>query len=77
MYISDLKEALNDNKILLNHYDLLETLAYDDSVVCVGYKNGKYYLFECCDEYFGHKLTKKECIELSEMFKEIAEDIDT
>jgi hypothetical protein len=45
--------------------------------MCVGYRDdGSYYLLECCDEYFGHDLTKEECIELSELFREIAEAID-
>lgn len=29
---------------------------------------------ECCDECFYHDLTKEECVKLSELFKEIAEN---
>ena len=76
MYEPDFKLTLNNNKTLENHKGLLKTLS-NDRVMCVGYRDdGSYYLLECCDEYFGHNLTKEECIELSELFKEIADDIE-
>lgn len=73
----DLKAMFNNNKILLKHIDILKSLS-NDRIMCVGYEqNGDFYLMECCDEYFYHDLTKKECLELSELFKEIAEAIGT
>ena len=30
---------------------------------------------ECCDYCFGHDLTKEECKELSEVFRELAEEL--
>lgn len=75
MYKRDFEALLNNSPILYKHKDLLETLS-DDRVMCVGYKqNGGFYIVECCDEWFGHDLTKEECLELSEMFREIAERI--
>ena len=37
--------------------------------------NNGLYLRECCDEYFTHNLTKVECLELSELFNELADTI--
>jgi hypothetical protein len=77
MYEQDFKAMLNNNKILLKHINLLKSLS-DDRIMCVGYEqDGNFYMVECCDEYFGHDLTKEECLELSELFKEIAEAIGT
>ena len=74
---SEFKATLDNNKVLLKHIDLLRVLN-DDRIMCVGYEqNGNFYLVECCDEYFYHDLTKEECVELSELFKEIAEAIGT
>ena len=68
---------IDNNKTLLKYEDLLRKLV-DDRVMCVGYEqNGNFYLVECCDEYFIHDLTKEECLELSEMFKDIAEAFGT
>ena len=73
----DFKVMLDNNKILLKHIDLLKSLSRD-RIMCVGYEqNGNFYIMECCDEYFYHDLTKEECFELSELFKEIAEVIGT
>ena len=77
MYESDFKATLDNNKVLLNHRDLLRRLS-DDRVMCIGYEqDGNFYIQECCDEWYYHDLTKEECIELSELFKEIAEAIGT
>ena len=76
MYESDFKAILNNNKILQKHSDLLRKLGYEDRTMCVGYaRNGDFYIKECCDEWFSHVLTKEECLELSEMFKEIADEL--
>lgn len=75
MYESELNEAVGNNEILKKHIDLLRKLS-SDRIMCVGYDKGNFYLIECCDTYFYHELTKEECKELSELFKEIAEAID-
>lgn len=73
----DFKEIINNNKTLLKHSDLLKKLS-DDRVMCVGYGQDEiFYILECCDEFYYHDLTKEECIELSELFKEIAESFGT
>lgn len=67
-----------DNPVLQKHKELLRKLAIDSRVVCVCSEEGNngFYLRECCDEYFTHDLTKEECSELSELFKELADTID-
>ena len=77
MYKSEFEATLNGNKILQKYRDLLYRLS-NDSTMCVGYEHdGIFYIMECCDDYFYHDLTKDECLELSELFKEIAEAIGT
>lgn len=76
MFESDFNYITSNSPVLQSHKKLLKTLS-DDRVMCVGYEesgNG-YYIMECCDEWYDHRLTKEECLELSEMFKEIADDI--
>ena len=76
MFLSTLNECINNNKILLKHKNLLKTLSDDKvMIVCYDDKHG-YYIEECCDEWYYHELTKEECLELSELFKEIAEVIE-
>lgn len=71
----EFEATLNGNKTLQKHKDLLKTLS-DDRVICIGYEHdGTFYIMECCDEYYYHDMTKEECLELSELFKEIAEEI--
>ena len=67
-----------DNPILQKHRELLRKLAIDSRVVCIcSEENNKgYYLRECCDEYFTHDLTKVECLELSELFNELADTMN-
>ena len=66
-----------DNPILQKHRELLRKLAIDSRVICVCSEenNNGFYLRECCDEYFTHNLTKVECLELSELFNELADTI--
>lgn len=77
MYESEFKVTLNNNPILLKHKDLLRSLS-DDRIMCVGHDltNG-FYIEECCDEWFWRVLTKSDCLELSGLFKEIADTFDT
>lgn len=66
-----------NHPILQKHIKVLERLD-DDRVMCVCYDNeqNKFFAIECCDEWYYHKLTKEDCIELSELFREIAEVLD-
>jgi hypothetical protein len=77
MYRSDF-DFVTKHPILQKHFDLLQQLN-DDRVMCVCYQENKegkeFYIEEQCDGWFKHTLTKKECIELSELFKEIADNI--
>lgn len=77
MYESDFRATLHGNKILQKHEILLRALS-NDRIMCVGYEqDGIFYIQECCDDWYYHNLTKEECMELSEMFREIAEAIGT
>lgn len=75
MYQSDFKFATR-HPVLQKHIELLQELN-DDRVICVCYQENKeskeFYIEEQCDGWFSHTLTKAECIELSELFREIAE----
>ena len=77
MYRSDFKLATH-HPVLQKHIELLQKLN-DDRVMCVCYKENKegkeFYIEEQCDSWFSYTLTNKECIELSELFREIAESI--
>lgn len=77
MFERDFNYITSNCPVLQTHKKLLKTLS-DDRVMCVGYgeSGNDYYIMECCDEWFYHDLTKKECLELSELFKEIAEMIE-
>lgn len=72
----EFNELIND-EVLQNHKKLLKTLAMDSRVVCIckDNNNNNFYLQECCDDYFAHILMKNECIELSELFKDISEKL--
>ena len=63
--------------ILQKHIGILKTLN-DERVLylCYDTKSKVFYIRESCDEWFTHELTKNDCIELSELFKELSEVID-
>ncbi len=60
--------------IIQQHKTLLKRLSDDERVMGIYYENG-FYITECCDEWFDYKLTKEECLELSDLFREIADII--
>lgn len=62
--------------IIQRHKKLLQTLSNDRACTILHDEPKKFCLLECCDDYFGHDLTKDECTELSELFGELAEEID-
>lgn len=76
MFERDFNWAISGSEALQKHKDLLKMLS-DDRVLCIGYEEdgSGYYIMECCDEWYYHDLTKEECLELSELFKEIANSI--
>lgn len=60
---------------LYKHKELLKELV-DNGIFYVYHVGGpRFIIEECCDNYFSFELTKEQCLELSEMFKEIAEVI--
>lgn len=76
------KERVEENHVnhpvLLKHRNVLEKLN-DCRVACICYDKEKniFSIMECCDEWFYLDLTKNDCIELSELFKDIAGAINT
>ena len=76
LYPEDFKD-MTQHQLLQKYIELLKELS-DDGVVCVGFDeaDNKFYLVECCDVWFYHGLTKENCLKLSELFKEIAEEIE-
>ncbi len=59
--------------VLAKHFDLIENISYDRVFGVFHDEEKGFWIEECCDNYFTHSLTKEECLELSEMFKEIAD----
>ena len=51
--------------------NLLEKIN-SERVFSIQNKNDEFWLVEECDEYFFYELTKQDCLELSELFAEIA-----
>ncbi|MDO4471356.1 MAG: hypothetical protein Q4C84_16100 [Bacillota bacterium] len=62
-------------KALRKHEKLLEKIE-EDRVFSIFQRDGVFYIAEECDMCFSHGLTKAECLELSELFKEIAEECE-
>ena len=61
--------------IIQRHKDLLKRMS-DQRVMALMFEEpDDFFLLECCDEYFNHTLTRNECLELSELFIEIANEI--
>lgn len=59
--------------IIQRHKAMLQKMA-NKRVVGIVYDDGEFGMLECCDGYFYYGLTEQECLELSELFKEIAEE---
>lgn len=58
--------------ILHKHRGLLKRFM-ENRIMCVFYSDiDGFWMEECCDNYYCYTLTKDECLELSEMFEEIA-----
>ena len=53
------------------HHKLLSTLR-DEGIFSISDYVTTIDLCECIDNFYTHSLTKDECLELSELFKEIA-----
>lgn len=60
--------------VIQKYRKLLERISDNRVFAVMTGENEKFFLIECCDKYFGYDLTKKECIELSELFRELADE---
>lgn len=65
-----------EHPILLKHKELLSNLVRERIFGIFHTNEYGFYIQECCDNYFERQLTKEGCLELSEMFKEMAYSID-
>lgn len=64
----------NKVKKLLKQSKILRKL-YDERVLGITTSRDEILLREMCDEWFKVCLNKKECLELSELFKNIANEM--
>ena len=60
------------SKVEFEKYKNLLEKINSERVFSIQNKNDEFWLVEECDEYFFHELTKQDCLELSELFAEIA-----
>lgn len=59
--------------IIQKHKELLEKMS-DERIFCVlNNEPNEFVLLECCDGCFGYEVEREDCLELAEMFREIAE----
>lgn len=67
-----------EHPVLNKHIELIRKLAVDSKIMCIlkNDTNSGFSIMECCDDWHAHTLTKNECIELSELFKELSEEIN-
>lgn len=61
--------------VLEKHRSILETLM-DERVFTVWKTEEGFCVVECCDEYFGYDLNKNDCLELSKLFQDLAEELE-
>lgn len=68
-------DQYKDKEVVKKHEQLLKQLGEKDRVFSLEWNGENITLMECCDYCFGHDLTKEECKELSEVFRELAEEL--
>lgn len=61
--------------VLEKHRPILETLM-NERVFAVWKTENGFCITECCDEYFCHVLNTDDCLELSALFKDLAEELE-
>ena len=64
-----------EKPVVKRHGELLKLLADKERTFAIVWYDDRIMLMECCDDCFGHDLTKKECLELSDIFRELADEI--
>ena len=72
-------DFLIEHPIIQKHISLIEHLA-NDRVFAIFYGeygvSDKFYIEECCDNWYSHVLTTEDCKELAELFSEIANELE-
>jgi hypothetical protein len=66
------------NHDVLKKHDKINSELSDDRVlaVCFDPEYKKFYLIEGCDDYFRHELTKEDCLDLANLFTDLANVIE-
>lgn len=72
-------DYLTEHSIIQKHISLIERLA-NDRIFAIFYGeygvSDKFYIEECCDNWYSHVLTIEDCKELAELFSEIANELE-
>lgn len=63
------------NNVLAKYQDILGVF-YNANIFSLFIDDGKIHIEEACDDYYAHALTKDECNRLSEMFRDIAYELE-
>lgn len=58
------------------HIELLQRLA-KERILTIHKNHGRFEMREACDDYFEIDLTTRDDLELSELFREIAEELES
>lgn len=61
--------------VLTKYQDILGVF-YNANIFSLFIDDGKIHIEEACDDYYAHALTKDECNRLSEMFRDIAYELE-
>ena len=61
--------------VLTKYQDILGVF-YNANIFSLFVDDGKIHIEEACDDYYAHALTKDECNRLSEMFRDIAYELE-
>lgn len=64
------------HEIIQKHRELLSKISRSGTVSLLCDEPKRFFLLEACDGYYYYDLNKADCLELSEIFREIAEEIE-
>lgn len=60
---------------LIKHLDIIEKMIDKRVFGIFCDKEKGFWIEECCDNWFGYNLTKEDCLELSRLFQDIANEL--
>lgn len=74
-HYDDSRDTQIRNPIIQKHKKMLSRIANAGVFALLYNTPNNFFLLECCDGYYAFDLNREDCLELSEMFKELAEAI--